>query len=354
MRLDLINLTLTTLCLTTAAATAQTTVAIPCARDNSLYESATGSLSGGAATGVFCGVTGGNLKRRGLVWFDVAAAIPTGALVVDAQLTINVAQSGSFAPVVVHAHRALQDWGEGTSVPAGGGGGGAPATTNDATWLHTFYPGSFWNNAGGDYAANASFDIVTPPLGLCSSTLTAGIANDVQSWIANPTQNFGWLLKTDEALPFVALRFDSRENSTFGTPPVLSVTYITNGQAATWGQGCPVNGQPFGLQWNGAPIGGSTIQLQQQNGPANALAANLLSLGFDRTGFPLLPQCSLNMPLLGVVNYGIFTLSAAGTGSTNVNIPSGYPGVMFVSQTAALAPTPAGYVLSNTALALLQ
>lgn len=354
MRFDLICTTLSAAMLAMAAATAQTTVTIPCARDNSLYESATGSLSGGAGTGVFCGVTGGSLKRRGLVWFDVAAIVPAGARIVDAQLTINVAQSGSFAPITVHAHRALQNWGEGTSVPLGGGGGGAAATTNDATWLHTFYPGSLWNNAGGDYAPVASFDIVTPPLGLCSSTLTPALASDVQNWLVNPAQNFGWLLKTDEALPFVALRFDSRENSTFGTPPELVVTYITNGQTWAWGQGCPVNNQPFGLVWNGAPIGGTTIQLQQSNGPANALAANLLSLGFNYSGFPLLPQCSLNLPLTGIVNFGIFTLNGAGSGSTNVAIPSGYPGFLFASQTAALFPSPAGYVLSNTALALLQ
>ncbi|MFO1076276.1 MAG: DNRLRE domain-containing protein [Planctomycetota bacterium] len=348
--------TISTVLLLAASAIAQTTVTIPCSRDNSLYEDPAGALSGGAGTGVYAGVSGLGLKRRGLLYFDVAANIPSGALILGAQLTINVPQSGGGlnpVPITVHGHRLLQNWGEGTSVPLGGGGSGAPSTPNDATWIHTFYSSSFWTNPGGDFAAAASFTIVSPPIGLCSSTPTAAIANDVQAWLANPAQNFGWLLKTDETQAFMALRLDSREN-TLGTPPSLQVTYIQSGQTGTWGQGCPVNGQPFALQWSGAPIGPTTVQLVQSNGPAGALAANLLSLGFDRTGFPLLPQCNLNLPLLGVVNAGIFTLSAAGTGTTNVNIPSGYPGLLFASQTAALFPSPAGYVLSNTALALLQ
>lgn len=337
-----------------SGASAQTTVSLPCMRDNTLYEDLTGSLSNGAGTGLFAGVVGTGTKRRALLRFDVGANVPSGARIVSAVLTITVAQSTFAGILPITGHRVLQNWGEGTSISGGGGGGGGLATLGDATWLHTFWATATWTNAGGDFAAAPSFTIASPALGPGSSSVTAQALADVQTWLDTPSQNFGWLLKTGETLAFQSRRIDSREQS-LGTPPVLQVTYITQGQSAPWGQSCLVGGQPFAYGMVGAPIGGTTVQMVQGNGPPGSLAANLVALGYDPVGTPLLPQCSLYLPLgPGLVTQSLLFLGNTGTGSTPVNLPAGFPGVTLVWQTAAIDPGPAGFVLGNAVVSLLQ
>ncbi|MCR9243674.1 MAG: DNRLRE domain-containing protein [bacterium] len=342
-------------------ALAQTTLSFQAARDCTLYESSTGTVAAGAALGIYVGVTGqsADAKRRGLLWFDVASRIPVGARIVSTRLTLNVAQAPGNLPLDMTAHRVLSDWGEGTSTPTGGqggGGAGGVATTGDATWINTFFPGVNWSNAGGDFAATNSFEFSAPAAGMVTTTTTAASRADVQSWVDNPTQNFGWLLKTDETQALAARRFDSRENGNGrGNPPVLEVTFLTRGEATTFGTGCPVGSNTFSHTWVGLPIGGTSPLLTQADGPPNQLAANLLALNWDPVGFPLLPACNFYLPLLGAVNHSIITLDPTGAGSTPLALPAGFPGVLFTSQTAALDPNaPGGFVLSNAAVALLQ
>lgn len=334
--------------------TAQTTTNVPCVLDNTLYESPTGSLSNGVGPSLFVGVTGQPGKRRALLKFDIASAVPAGARILSAQLTMNCVQSAFAGNVDVGMHRVLQSWGEGNSIAVGGGGSGASAQSGDATWLHSFYTGSLWTTPGGDFAPVASGIIVTPPYGLCSSNASLGLIADVQSWLDNPAQNYGWLLKTNEALAYVARKIESRQSG--GTKPSLTVSYILPGQTATFGQGCPVNGQPFAFSISGNPVGGSSVQMVQNNGPQNQLCANLIGLNYDPTGFPLLPQCSFYLPFGGViVTHSLIVLNGSGAASTSLSIPNGFTGVSMVMQSAALNPgTSAGYVLSNAAIALLQ
>lgn len=340
--------------LAAAALSAQTTVPVPCAQDNTLYESATGTLSNGRGTGLYVGITGQPGLRRALVQFDVAAAVPAGARVLSAELGIYTLQTTFGGNVDVAMHRVLQSWGEGTSIAPGGGGSGGAATTGDATWLHRFYPSTTWSTPGGDFAAVPSATIVTPPFGPCSSTLTGALVADVQSWLDNPLQNHGWLLKTNEALPYVTRKIASRE-ATAAMRPVLSVTYVLPGQSAPIGQGCPVNGVPFSLALGGSPIGGNTVAMTQSNGPAGQLAANLIGLSLDPVGAPLLPQCALHLPLGGVIaTNSLLFLDGAGSGSTPLSIPPGFPGLSLVIQSAAIDNGPAGFVLSNAIFALLQ
>jgi hypothetical protein len=338
----------------TTTLTAQTTVSVPCVLDNTLYESATGALSNGVGTAFFVGVTGQPGIRRGLLKFDVASLVPPGARILSAQLTLNCVQSSFAGNVDVAIHRVLQAWGEGNSSATGGGGGGAPAQSGDATWLHTFYSGSLWTTPGGDFDPVASGTIVTPPYGLCSSNVSSGLVADAQSWLNNPTQNFGWLLKTNEALPYVSRKIESRQSGAI--KPTLSVAYIMPGQTATIGQGCPVNGQPFTFAINGSPIGGSSIQMVQSNGPVGQPCVNIIGLSFDPAGSPMLPQCSFYLALGGAMAVNsVVQLDGVGAASAPLSIPSGYTGVSLVMQAAALDPgSPAGYSLSNAAIALLQ
>jgi hypothetical protein len=133
------------------------------------------------------------------------------------------------------------------------------------------------------------------------------------------------------------------------------VTYLLPGQAGVWGAGCPVGGSPFGFAFGGAPVGGTTIALLQSNGPPNSLGVNLLALSLDPIGTALLPACQLYLPFGGViVTHSLVPLDGAGAGSTPFPVPSGFPGVSIVAQSAALDGSPAGYTLSNAGIAILQ
>src|SRR5262249_5010325 len=143
--------------------------------------------------------------RRGLIKFDVAAALPSWATITSASLTMRDVMGLNGDPVV-SLHRVLKDWGEGTSFQ--NGGMGAAATNNDATWLYTFYnaaaPASSptWTTPGGDFSPTVSGSaIVSDDLGAGQSfTWTgAGMATDLQSWLTDPSQNFGWLVQGDES-----------------------------------------------------------------------------------------------------------------------------------------------------------
>ncbi|MCA8977210.1 MAG: DNRLRE domain-containing protein [Planctomycetes bacterium] len=337
------------------ATTAQTTVVVPCAKDNTLYESTTGSLSSGSGPSLFVGVTGQPGLRRALLKFDIAAHVPSGARIVGATLTINTTQSAYAGAVDVSGHRVLTAWGEGASIAPGGGGGGGAAATNDATWLHTFYPGSFWSTAGGDFAPTPSLLITTQPFGLASSQPSTAMIADVQSWLNNSAGNHGWLLKTNEALPYVTRKFDSRE-TTLGTAPSLSVSYLTRGQTGTVGDGCLVGTQNFTHTLTGPFIGGTTVNLVQSNGPRNSFCLNMLALSFVPAGAQVIPGCMMYLPLgTQLVSHSVVLLGPNGAGSTPLSLPAGFPNVAIYSQAAALLPaSPGSFVLSNAAIGILQ
>jgi len=326
---------------------AQTTVSVPCNLDNTLYEDPTGSLSNGIGTSLFVGRPNGGTIRRAVLRFDVANTIPAGAHVLSASLSFNVVNSPIAAPLNVSGHFVLQAWGEGNSGSSGGAGGGAPAAPGDATWLHTFYPTSFWGAPGGDFIPVPSFTMATPAAGIATAPITAGAAADVQAWLDHPNVNFGWLLKmVDEVASPSARRIDSREST--GTTPTLSVTYVTAGHTGVWGTGCAVGAGTFTFAWSGVLSGGSPIQLVLGNGPANQIGANFFSFGLDPVGTPLAPSCNLYLPFAaGIITGPMFTLDGAGAAATNLTVPAGFPGFLVVSQSAALVSSPVGFVLSN-------
>ena len=65
-------------------------VTLTAVRDNTLFQDAAGSLSSGAGTAIFAGRNNQNLGRRALVRFDVEASIPSGAVISNVVLTLNV------------------------------------------------------------------------------------------------------------------------------------------------------------------------------------------------------------------------------------------------------------------------
>ncbi len=181
-------------------------------QDGTLYEDPNGALANGAGPRIFAGRNSQGAIRRALVQFDVASAVPTGAVVERAELVLTI-EMGSATEMTIH--RVLAAWGEGDSIASGGGGGGAPAEPDDATWIHTFYDDAFWAVAGGDFAAapSATAEIVPGPNAIAADDLLA----DVRAWAAGQAQH-GWIVVGDESAISSARRIGSREGA---APPEL-------------------------------------------------------------------------------------------------------------------------------------
>lgn len=201
------------------------TLAIPAARDAVLYEDPAGATANGAGESLVAGRTNqaSNSRRRALLQFSLAS-LPAGAAVTGASLQLH-ALAVSNAGEALSLHRVLTNWTSGTSNPSGTETTGSAALAGDSTWLHSSFNTAFWLTPGGDHTLQASA-VATPGLGEGFVIWSgAGLLADVQGWLASPGSNFGWLLRTGEAVSQTARRFDSSESATPEFRPVLTVEY---------------------------------------------------------------------------------------------------------------------------------
>lgn len=197
---------------------------LPPAKDNTLIESSSGSLSNGAGPAFFVGRTNqftGSI-RRGVIAFDVCGAIPQGATITSAALTLSLSPSNSGS-ALVSLHRLLEEWGEGAS--AASGGSGAAAAIGDATWRHTFYDTRFWTHPGGDFDPVAHASASVEGSGFYAWGSTPEMVADVQSWLDAPAGNHGWVLIGGEEFPGTVKRFDSRESEDLEQMPALQIEF---------------------------------------------------------------------------------------------------------------------------------
>ncbi len=224
------------------------TVQLQPVKDNTLYEPIQQDnyedRSDGAGPTMFTGKVkdaknqaGQVAVRRAVLEFDIAGNIPAGATIDSAQLTLFCDKVGQNANFNVGLHRALSEWGEGTSNTGNSQQGrGEPPTTDDATWKHTFCvnansdgfcdPASqFWPIPGGDYALTASATRAVGPIGSYTWGSTSGMVGDVQTWLDNPSQNHGWIVVGTESQVQTTKRFGTRENGTSSNRPRLVVNY---------------------------------------------------------------------------------------------------------------------------------
>lgn len=196
-------------------------------RDNTLFERPAGDLSNGSGPSLFFGRTGNNANqvlRRALLRFDLSS-IPPGSVIEQVELTIEVdlvppGATGFDATL----HTVQNDWGESSSFAPGAGGAGAPPAVGDATWIHTFFDTQFWNTPGGDFAPSPSaVTAINNAEGSFTFVSTPELIADVQAWVNQPAQNFGWIILGAENSPQNARRIGSRENTALA--PVLRVEF---------------------------------------------------------------------------------------------------------------------------------
>jgi hypothetical protein len=207
------------------------TVTLVATLDATLIEHPAGELASGSGPALFVGRTSQarNSRRRAVVFFDVAGALPGGASVESAELVLVLTPSNE--PVAdVAVHRVLSPWSEGAS--SASGGGGAPAVPGDATWLHTEYDTHFWTTPGGDFVSAPSGIAAVGSPGVYVWGSTPALEADVQAWLDDPASNNGWLLIGNEGSPTTAKRFASREDPFEDTRPKLIVVYQIACEAA--------------------------------------------------------------------------------------------------------------------------
>ena len=266
--------------------------------------------------------------------------------------------------VPISLHPLLADWGEGASNATGSEGAGAPSQAGDATWIHRSFPSTMWSSAGGDFAATASATQSVAGLGsyTWSSTSNPGMIADVQGWLATPTTNFGWLLKSPETSQSTAKRFDSRENAVAASRPLLLVSFTTSPMAAVvaTGVGCAgTNPAPLSLGAVGLPtLGNPSFGLSVGNGPPSGLAFLYLANGISPAPIDLGGGCliyldipsALNLITLGASPLGPLPLDGGGGITFLFGIPNTPALSGFAIDMQALAPDPAtasGVVASN-------
>ena len=216
-------------------------IEVAASRDTTLYSDLTASeLSNGGGQYLFAGSTGENANfnlRRGLVWFDVDAALPDDAVVTSVELRLFVSRTPAFGPATIELslHPALQTWGENTlSDPTDPEGSGTAALAGDATWQHAFFDGTLWSSPGGDFAPAAS---ATGAIGGFGSYFISGtqLTADVQGWADDPAANYGWFLIGDETTPNAARRFFSSNGADADSAPTLVIQYEIVPEPATAG-----------------------------------------------------------------------------------------------------------------------
>jgi len=171
-----------------------------CVADTTLQQDFPDNNTGGADSFTAGGRNRGG-PTRALLQFDIAGAIPPGATINSATLTVTVvAVNGPDSTFALH--RVLAAWGEGSGADFQGS---SPGGENDATWNVRMGPANPWSTAGGDFdPANSATQAIS---GVGSySFASATLAADVQAWLNHPGTNFGWLLRSQSETTLGTIR----------------------------------------------------------------------------------------------------------------------------------------------------
>jgi hypothetical protein len=216
-------------CLTSSQAE---TIAIAPAADTAIF-----SINPGNNLGALANVPLGPINRdangqgffeqgRMLIRFDLAGRLPAGAQVTGAALRLTVVKErSSGAALTVDAHRLMVPWGEGTG---GGSGIGTTARTGESSWTHRLSGQALWAQAGtgqsGDHATVRSGTTVVDNAGSYLMASTPALVSDVQSWLADPANNHGWILLPRAPMAKGSAKRIATKESASGAP-TLTLTY---------------------------------------------------------------------------------------------------------------------------------
>lgn len=170
------------------------------------------------------------IVRRALVRFEAGGFPPEGTIQ-DAVLTMRLVGRGPQSdegPMEISLHRLLAPWSEGDV--RSNDATGTPATAGSVTWLHRDSPDLLWENPGSDYLAEPSATLILPAETFSEERQVqwqgAGMDADIQHWIANPDDNYGWILITEESVSGRSAEFESRNDRWPTARPTLKFSYL--------------------------------------------------------------------------------------------------------------------------------
>jgi hypothetical protein len=204
-------------------ATFQTATLHPVA-DTTLFELTPDNNMGGDVS-LAAGKTGLASSSRALIRFDLTGELPANASIVSARLALNVVRSPMAGAVDsdFDLHRMRVPWIEGTGI----GVTGSPANPGEATWnnrAHAALPNAATHWAAPGAAAPDDFVAAVSATQFVTGNgryVFSDLAGDIQTWLTNPSTNFGWILiSQDEATDFTARRFGQREDP-FNAPELV-------------------------------------------------------------------------------------------------------------------------------------
>jgi len=175
------------------------------------------------------GNNGGGSRNRALFRFDPTSQIPPNAIIQSVTLVLQLTLQPQDSPPGSDfaLHRVLADWGEG----GGSGNQGSAAQAGEVTWNSRFHGSASWTTPGGepgtDYVSQESASRFADFPGSYSWSSTAEMVADVQFWLQNPSQNFGWMLiSSDESSYFTARRWAAKEFNEEAARPKLIIQYV--------------------------------------------------------------------------------------------------------------------------------
>jgi hypothetical protein len=200
-------------------------IAVKPAADTTLFETTPdGNL--GKVTTVVAGTTAKGKKSRALLRFDFAGKIPEGSTVTQVQLTltlVDVPQGGGVGSLF-GLQRMLQSWGEGAKT-AGTGAPASPGELPGRCVSRLAPPGAFpAHPRRRTTSRRESVSTSVTGGGTYTFASTTNLVADVQFWLDQPTNNFGWIMIShSESTAATARRFASREDSR--NAPALTVVF---------------------------------------------------------------------------------------------------------------------------------
>ena len=253
-----------------------------------------------------------------MIAFDLGGSVPPCSTIVAVDLVLRVVQSPTPSQQAVDLHRLTADWGEAMSQAPGGQGGGGPATPGDATWIHTSFNTQTWTNPGGDFLNVVSGTTMVGGAGSYTWS-SAGMVTDVQHWVDNPGQNFGWIVRTIETGTRTARAFATKEeqlNPTFR--PQLRITYNPPRASVTSsGAGCAGSGAtPLTASTNGNPtIPNANFRLGMTGGPPGVINGYAFALRVANPPLALGGGCFVHIDPL------TFLVGAAGDANRSLLLP---------------------------------
>ena len=183
------------------------------AADDAYYRSGAPNNNYGASTRIRVGRGGSGNYIRGIIKFDLSS-IPDDAVILDANLSLyfyNIRSGDDTGNRTHGVYRVQQNpnrnWSE-----------------LEVTW-NNYTSSQQWTTAGGDFNATAT-DTVTFDSSALNSWIKFSVTSDVQNFVNNKSENFGWVIKdTTEDSTYIRRDYHSSEHSNASLQPKLEILW---------------------------------------------------------------------------------------------------------------------------------